>query len=141
MQKKEKKPRKKQTRRSKNPYRALDPNLNLRSRWEEISDLASYAHKLNPKEKEWLNKFSSEYICAEFGEKPIHKTKKQRKQIYDKNNARNRCVLTKSHAYGNTLSLSDVNIDKVKTKKRHVLDGGSEEVENLVDLLDDIKKP
>ena len=137
------KPPEKVNRRSKNPFRALDPNLNLRSRWEEIADLASYANTLSPKDKEWLNKFSSEYVCAEFGDKPLHKTKRLKKAVYDKNNARNRCILTKSHAYGNTKSLDDVNLDLVKVTKRNLeVDSETDDqsYEDYSSALDNTKK-
>ena len=102
--KKRKKVKKKVTRRSSSKFPALRPEYNLKSRQEEIADLASYAHKLNEKEKAWLDKFSNEYINASFGKKPLHKTKNQRKECYNRNNARNRCILSKAKACGKTVS-------------------------------------
>lgn len=43
-------------------YPALKKNLNLKSRQDEIE--VDYLHKLNDKEKEWLNKFNEEYVNA-----------------------------------------------------------------------------
>lgn len=87
-------------RRNQTKYPALKPELNLKTRKEEISDLHSYMHKLNEKEKAWLNKFAEEYINASFGPKPLHKTKALRKACYDSNNARNRDILTIAKATG-----------------------------------------
>lgn len=54
-----------------------------------------YLDKLTEEEKKWLHKFNEEYINANFkhGSKVLHNTKKLKKTVYDKNNARNRCLL------------------------------------------------
>lgn len=58
-----------------------------------------YLNKLNKKELEWLNKFNKESINASFNETGnLHKTKKLKKSCYDKNNARNRDILTRAKA-------------------------------------------
>lgn len=97
----------------KNKYAALQPELNLKTRYEEISDMHSYMHKLNDKEKEWLNKFAEEYVIAssealKSENKPLHRTKKLRKSCYDRNNARNRDILTKANASGKSVSINSV---------------------------------
>jgi len=69
----------------------------------------SYAHKLSPAEKDWLNRFSQEYVCANpnhKGEK-IHTSKEDWKAIYLKNNGRNRCIFTKEKAQGCLNYLND----------------------------------
>lgn len=102
---------KKKTKRSKAKYPALTPNLNLKTRYEEIEDLASYAHTLSDKDKEWLNSFAEEYINANMkhkGKKVIPNTKENRSKIYIKNNARNRDVLTQAKAQGKALYIDDV---------------------------------
>ena len=95
------KKKKKITRRSAEKYPALRPELNLKSRYDEIADI-DYIDQLNDTEKAWLNAFNEEYINAKFdhGGKKIHKTKKQRKICYDKNNARNRDIYTLKKASG-----------------------------------------
>jgi hypothetical protein len=95
---------KKQTKRSKEKYAALKPELNLKTRQDLISDY-DYLKKLTPKEKEWLNKFTKEYVNAEMNSKRprsnLHKNKSLKKDCYDRNNARNRCIYTRSKASWN----------------------------------------
>lgn len=113
--KKIEKPIKKRKSRKDNKFAALDPNLNLRSRWDEISDLASYANTLPPEAREWLNAYSNEEICANFnhdGPKlndPTDATVRSR--IYNKNNARNRCVYTQEVAKGSISYLEELDLD------------------------------
>lgn len=77
-----------------------------------------YLDKLTEKEKAWLNKFTHEYTNAgklNKKHKPLHKTPEQKKDCYDRNNARNRCELTRQKAsigikyledYRNTLTIN-----------------------------------
>lgn len=88
----------KNSKRSRAKYPALLPEYNLKTRFDEID--YDYIHKLSNEEKEWLNRFTEEYINAEFrhsGEK-LHNTAELKKSCYDKNNARNRCIYTKAKA-------------------------------------------
>lgn len=60
-----------------------------------------YVDKLNPEEKEWLSKFTDEYLGANLSApKPLHKTKALRKDCYDRNNSRNRDVYNISKVSG-----------------------------------------
>lgn len=52
----------KRKKRDMEPYPALKRELNLRSRQDLID--YDYLHKLNPEEKEWLNKFTNEYVVG-----------------------------------------------------------------------------
>lgn len=128
MPKKKKKAKKKNNVRARTKFSALKPHLNLRTRYEEIKDVLSYVDQLNEKEKEFLNSFVSEYVNADFkhGGKILHKSKKKRKICTDRNNARNRCELTKARASGNINSLSDLNQEDEKVDK----------VDTLIDILD-----
>jgi len=101
---------KKVNRRNTVKFPGLEPKYNLKSRQEEIEDIASYAHKLGPKEKAWLNSYVEEEINANFqhGGKKINKTKKAQREIYNKNNARNRDVFTRAKAQNKLDSLSDL---------------------------------
>lgn len=93
----------------KEKYPALRPELNLKTRWELID--YDYVDKLSDKEKRWLNKFTEEYTNAKLNHKgkKLHSTKKLRKDCYDMNNSRNRCILTRSKACGKTVNLGDIN--------------------------------
>lgn len=89
-----------QTRRSKEKYSNLKPQYNLRSRTEVID--YDYLDKLNDKEKAYLNKFNKEYVNASLDvkspRKNLHKNKALIKDCHDRNNARNRDVLTMQKA-------------------------------------------
>lgn len=107
---------KEKNKRSKSKYPALDPQLNLRSRYEEIEDLQSYASSLSPQDREWLNAFSQEEICANFnhsGPKLNDKSDpKVRSRIYNRNNERNRCIMSREKSQGTLNYLDDIDIDK-----------------------------
>lgn len=101
----------KKTKRAKVKYSALDPTVNLKTRYELISDY-DYLDQLNEEEKAWLNKFTKEYVNADLDSKRrsknLHKTDKLKKDCYDRNNARNRCVWTKCKASGKFVSIDEV---------------------------------
>lgn len=98
--KKPKKRRKKQNRRNQQENPDLDPRFNLKSRLDLLDQ--DYLNKLSPKELKWLNQFNREYVNASLNQdnpkKNLHKNKKLRKDCYDRNNARNRDVLTRAKA-------------------------------------------
>ncbi len=81
------------------------PNVNLKTRQEAIADVKSYFHKLSPEEKEWMNAFMEEENNANFNHSgpKLNKTSEDKKRIYNKNNARNRCIFTREKAQ-NTLA-------------------------------------
>ena len=101
----------KKTKRAKVKYSALDPTVNLKTRYELIADY-DYLDKLNDQEKAWLNKFTKEYVNADLDtkrkSKNLHKTDRLKKDCYDRNNARNRCVWTKCKASGKFVSIDEV---------------------------------
>lgn len=98
--------------RSSSKYPNLDPSLNLYSRKEEIADIASYVHKLNDEEKEWLNKFVGEYVNAGVNSKELDKnmtdTEEWKKACYNKNNARNRCIYSRASTQEKLVSIEDL---------------------------------
>lgn len=120
----------KKTKRSRSKYPSFKPTLNLKTRFEEINDI-DYLAKLDDSAKEWLNNFNEEWINASLNHrgKKFHKTKKERKIIYDKNNARNRDSFTRAKASG-TLNY----IDEDKS-----LSNGAENPENRMILEYDLK--
>lgn len=105
--------KKKNNRRARAENSALKPELNLRARFELID--YDYLNKLSPKELKWLNKFTEEYVNANLSgqSKKLHNTKELKKDCYDRNNARNRCVYTKAKASGNVVDTEVVEVFEV----------------------------
>lgn len=124
MQKKQAK--KVKTRRNQLDYPALSPEHNLKTRYEEIEDVASYIHTLNAEEKAWLNSFMEEEVCANFDHKGIKLNDQSdpatRSRIYGRNNQRNRCIHTREAAQNQMGNVDDVDFDNEK---------GLEEEENF----------
>jgi len=86
---------KKRTIRSRTKYPALSTKVNLKSRVDDILDVVSYASQLSPDELEWMNKFMEEYNNASFSKsnkKNLMKSKQEKRDSYNRNNARNRDV-------------------------------------------------
>lgn len=137
-----KKPRVKKNRRSQAKFPALERKFNLPSRQDQLD--FDYLHKLNDKEKAFLNKFVEEEINASFRHtNPFNKSKKARKKCYDANNSRNRCILTRNKAAGNVDSLqsvkqiSQLNPEDVMIGKQEKM---LEEMNNFNNRLDSTKK-
>ena len=107
--------KKKKPSRSSVKYPALDPKYNLKSRYNEIEDLASYKDQLNDEEKAWLNAYANEEICANFNHKGPklndQSDPKVRSRIYNRNNERNRCIISREEAQGTLNSLDEIDID------------------------------
>lgn len=99
---------KKESRRSRVKYPALSKGFNLKTRSNLID--YDYLDKLSDKEKAFLNAFTSEYINADMKHhgKKLHKTKKLRKDCFDRNNSRNRDILTRAQASGTSDYFEDV---------------------------------
>lgn len=97
-------PKEKKTRRSKIKHPGLTPRYNSKIRQEQID--YDYIHKLSDAEKDWLNRFSEEYIGANFqhpGDK-VQETDEERRECYNRNNSRNRCVYSIAKAKGAILN-------------------------------------
>lgn len=114
--------------RARTKFAAFKPNLNLRTRYDEISDILTYANELPDKAKKWLAEFTEEYVGANFNHGGVirHKTKKHKKNCYDRNNSRNRDILTRSKAQGSAVIFSQLN-DK---------DESVNEMDRMIDELD-----
>ena len=138
-------------RREREKYPALDVTLNLKSRTEAID--YDYLHKLSEREKKWLNKFTEEYTNASFNTKQprknLHKSKQSRRDCYNRNNARNRDVLTKQKAGNRNTYLEDI-VDigkdntismenKIDLQMLGFLDGNGELNERGLLALDSLK--
>ena len=63
--------KKKKTVRNTTEHSSINHNLNLKSRWEEISDINEYFHTLPKEAKEWLDKYVENEINADFREKQL----------------------------------------------------------------------
>jgi hypothetical protein len=98
-----------------------------------------YVSKLSPKEKAWLNKFTEEYTNASIkkDKKPLHKTKEHTKDCYDRNNARNRCILTRAKASGSTVDYEE--LKQVIKKEEEIKSVDSLEETTFDALLDSDK--
>ena len=99
-------------------YPALQQELNLKTRQDLLEN--DYLDKLSEKEKDWLNRFNEEYVNTNFSHegKRVHPKKiriktlksgeKKKIDVYkneaeQRNNSRNRCVLTREKARGEFL--------------------------------------
>jgi hypothetical protein len=100
---------KKKTRRNSQKYPTLSPGFNLKTRTDLLE--IDYVDKLSEQEKFWLNKFNEEYVNASIDRKDrknnLHKSKDLVKDCYDRNNARNRDVLTRVKATGEDYTLRE----------------------------------
>lgn len=88
--------------RDKERYPALNFKRQVKLRKGYFDGIEEYVDKLSPKEKEWLNRFLEETVVTNFKHKGplIYKSKKARREFYNTNNARNRCMQTKAEATG-----------------------------------------
>ena len=135
----------KNNRRARTPYSALNPQLNLRSRFELID--YDYLDKLTKEEKTWLNKFTEEYTNAKLDvvdlTKNLHNTQVLKKDCFDRNNARNRDILTRTKAAGETVYLEDIKGNEAKVrdflgKERDDFDDSSNDTNDDTDSSDDL---
>ena len=95
----------KKNKRNQTEYPAIDVQVNLKARYEEILDINEYFHTLPEDAKKWMNKFTDEYVNDVLNrknlKKNLHNTKKLKKSCDDRNNARNRDILTKKKITNN----------------------------------------
>jgi hypothetical protein len=85
---------KKKPRRNNVAYPGLDKSVNRRVIREYMDQ--DYVDKLSPEEKQWLSNFNEEWLSANFNHKgkKLHKTKAKKREIYNRNNARNRDLMS-----------------------------------------------
>lgn len=102
--------KRKPNRREMTKHPALNPEFNLKCRTELLD--YDYLHKLNEEELAWLNKFTEEYVNANINtknpRKNLHRSKALKKDCYDRNNARNRDVLTRQKAFNKNIYLEEI---------------------------------
>lgn len=92
--------------------KALLPEYNLKTRLDLLELDAKYLSDLknDPEAAEWLNKFNTEFVNASFNrhKNHLHRTKKEKRECYSRNNARNRCIYTREKAQGKLDSFEDI---------------------------------
>lgn len=109
--------------RVKNP--GLKKQYNSKVKQEYID--YDYVDKLSPEEAEWLNKFSEEYIGAKLNHHDaLHDTPELRKDCFDRNNARQRCI------YGNSKAKNAV---YTPTKHNVGVNNETNDVSNYNDIM------
>lgn len=126
----------KKSNRSKSKHAALDRKYTLKLRQDYLD--YDYADKLVLKTKEWLNKFTEEDLHASIKEKPLHKTKKQRKAVYDRNNERNRDLYNRKNVVNDLVSMEGLR--NVEDKNQIGVIEGRELKRYLLDALDTLKE-
>jgi hypothetical protein len=127
---------KKPTKRSGSEYPGLDKGVNGRKRWEYLD--CDYADKLSAEERKYLSDFTDEYLSGNFSHSgpKIHTSENweeindMRLECYDRNNARNRCILSEAKALGRTAELDAVEVDKMQRGTEH----NAEDI--IIDRLD-----
>ena len=106
------------SKRAKTKYPALKPELNLKTRYDLID--YDYVNKLDENEKQWLNKFTEEYVNASLDTENIdnnfHNTQDLKRDCYRRNNARNRDILTRAKASGSYVSTDELLLNKKEAK-------------------------
>lgn len=119
----------KKTRRDEKKYPALSKTVNLKTRQDLID--YDYIDKLSDKEKKFLNQFTEEYTNASFkkGKRLLNKKIQSEKDCYDRNNARNRCILTRAKAAGKAINDLDAMAKQTKKMNWNVED-------KLIEMLD-----
>ena len=107
-------------RREKSKYSSLDRSLNTKVRRYCIEpDYINGTYnehgkkvirELNEEELAWLNKFYEEYVVTKFSKDGpnFYNKDEERRELYNANNARNRCLFTQYQAQGKLVSTNQV---------------------------------
>lgn len=128
------------TKRSKQKYPALVKKYNSRVRGE-YTDF-DYLDQLNEEELAFLNKFVEEEINASFKKDgtDFNKTDEERRAIYNKNNARNRCFYgLQRNRVGATKMLNfEDSVDLIESEQEQQIDA----IENaMIEYMDSLNQP
>lgn len=96
---------------------------------------------MSEKEKDWLNKFTDEYVNANLDRKNLrknlHKNKKLKKDCDDRNNSRNRCILTQVKAQGKVIDLYSLTDELAAFNEDDMIKDIDESVSEFQDSDDD----
>ena len=98
----------------------------MKSRYDEVADIASYSHNLPDEAKDWLNRFVAEFVCADFnhGGDHIHVTPEERSKCWSKNNNRNTCTYNREKSYGTIKYIEDLSVNNynMEDQRNYILD-------------------
>ena len=127
------------TKRSKQKYPALVKKYNSRVR-QEYNDF-DYLDQLNEEQLAFLNKFVEEEMNASFKKDgtDFNKTDEERRAIYNKNNARNRCLYGRQrNRVGATKMLNyEDSVDLIESEQ----DYQSDAIEDaMIEYMDSLNK-
>lgn len=128
-------PKKRKTKRSQLEFPGLVKGATSRIRQEYLDQ--DYIDRLSPQDKDWLNRFNEEWLGANFKHPgdTIHKTDAARKEIYNRNNARNRDLLGQLKAQ-NKLMNSEV-VKEMLEKEELTQNVTPDDIENvLIEFID-----
>ena len=131
MGKKAKRKKKRETKK----YPALEKNLYSKIK-QEYFDI-DYVDQLNEKEKAWLNTFMDEHLNARMNHKgqKLHESKEKQRDIFHRNNARNRDLLSLAKATG-TLDPEEV----ISYAENNENKGINETEDAIIEYIDNLKK-
>lgn len=122
---------KKETRRDRISLNGLEKRFFSRIK-QEFFDV-DYVNKLSDEEKRYLNDFLNEWLGANTTKAKFHKSKKDRKKVYDANNARNRDIYSNQRATGRF-----VDYEKIR-KQIDEVHGSDNPEDDLIDYIDSKK--
>lgn len=110
--------------------------VNPKNRWEHIDH--DYLDKLSDKEKEWLSNFNEEYLSGNFNHKgkKFHKTKKEKRDCYNRNNARNRDLFTIARTWGWVVGAENAELESAIDNARTETMNPESQENAVIDLLD-----
>jgi len=131
------------TKRSKQKYPALVKKFNSRVR-QEYTDF-DYLSQLNDEQLQFLNKFVEEEINVSFKKDgtDFNKTDEERKAIYNKNNARNRCLYGRQrNRVGVTKMLNyEDSVDLIELEQENANDFIEDAMIDYMDSLNQTAEP
>lgn len=124
----------KNTKRSKINNPGLKPNYNSKIRQEYLD--YDYLDKLSPEDLKWLNSFSEEYLGTNFNHpgKKLFKSKAKKRELYNQNNARNRCLFSQTRAKGGLTMIGEDSISKYEKYDESIYFNE----DDMIDYLDDV---
>lgn len=133
------------SKRSKIKYPALRKEYNIKAR-QEFMDAEEFIdgvydeegneliRPLTDEEKEWYNQFYREYYNASLSNAEYHTTPELRKDCYDRNNARNRCLYSRNLKLGMMDSLDVDEYNDYLENKVHNFENYIYSMDDLVEL-------